>query len=168
MPIAIKLLEAKDVPSLSCAFLNTVWKTPASYFQKLLAAQEQGEIEFLVARYDGVIAGFLYVNWHAGYPHFAEKGIPEIKDLRVLAEFRRRGVATALMDEAEKRMFARSSVVGLGVGLYADYGPAQRMYALRGYIPDGRGITYKEQPVKPGHDVFVDDDLLLYLVKERK
>jgi hypothetical protein len=72
------------------------------------------------------------------------------------------------MDEAEKRMFARSQVAGLGVGLYADYGPAQRMYILRGYVPEGRGITSKEQTVLPGHEVFVDNDLLLYLIKERK
>jgi hypothetical protein len=71
------------------------------------------------------------------------------------------------MDEAEKIMFQRYPVIGLGVGLYADYGPAQQMYIRRGYILDGRGLVYKEQPVKPGNHVFVDDDLLLYLVKKR-
>ncbi len=168
MPITINFLEAHDIPLITAkpSFLN--FNASALYIEKLLAAQRKGEIEFLVARYDGIIAGFLYVNWNAGYPSFAEKSIPEIKDLRVLAEYRRRGIATALIDEAEKCIFARSPVAGIGVGLYADYGPAQRMYALRDYVPDGRGITYKEQPVKPGHDVFVDDDLLLYLVKERK
>jgi hypothetical protein len=53
------------------------------------------------------------------------------------------------------------------VGVYSDYGPAQRMYAKRGYIPDGMGLFHKGQPVKPGRDVFVDDDLVLYLVKEQ-
>jgi GNAT superfamily N-acetyltransferase len=86
----------------------------------------------------------------------------------VLAEFRRRGIATALMDEAEERIFKKSTVAGIGVGLYAGYGPAQRMYILRGYVPDGRGLVHKNEPVSPGHDVFVDDDLLLYFVKERK
>jgi hypothetical protein len=36
----------------------------------------------------------------------------------------------------------RSDVVGLGVGLYPDYGTAQRMYVRRGYLPDGRGVIY--------------------------
>ncbi len=41
----------------------------------------------------------------------------------------------ALMDAAEARAAERSAIVGLGVGLYADYGSAQRMYARRGYLP---------------------------------
>jgi GNAT superfamily N-acetyltransferase len=168
MPITIKLLEQKDIPLITAKPSFLTFNAPAAYFEKLLAEQKRGEIEFLVARYDGIIAGFVYVHWRADYPPFAEKGIPDIKDLRVLPEFRRHGIATALLNEAEKRIFERSSVAGIGVGLYADYGPAQRMYALRGYVPDGRGITYKEQSVKPGRDVFVDDDLLLYLTKERK
>jgi GNAT superfamily N-acetyltransferase len=166
--ISIKLLEASDIPHLANAFLNTVWKTPRSHFEKMLTAQEKGEIVFLVAHSGNAIAGFVYIKWQADYPPFAEKGIPEIRDLRVLAEFRRRGIATAILDEAEKRIFQRSKIVGLGVGLYADYGPAQRMYILRGYVLDGRGLMYNNQPVNPGRDVFVDDDLLLYFVKERK
>ena len=51
--------------------------------------------------------------------------------------------------------------------MYADYGPAQRMYIKRGYVPDGLGLYYKNQPVTPGKNVFVDDDLALYLVKKR-
>jgi len=165
--IAIKLLEISEIPLITSAFINTVWKTPESRFQELFAVQERRERVFLVAHSGNKIAGFVTVKWESDYPPFAEKAIPEIKDLRVLPVFRRRGVATALLDEAEKRIFARSPVAGIGVGLYADYGPAQHMYILRGYAPDGRGISYKNQPVSPGHDVFVDDDLVLYFIKER-
>jgi GNAT superfamily N-acetyltransferase len=166
--ISIKLLEARDIPNLGNAFLNTVWKTPASHFEKMLTAQDKGEIVFLVVHSGNAIAGFVYIKWQADYPPFAGKGIPEIRDLRVLPEFRRRGVATALVDEAERRIFVRSSIAGIGVGLYADYGPAQRMYILRGYVPDGRGLMYNNRPVNPGHDVFVDDELILFFTKERK
>jgi GNAT superfamily N-acetyltransferase len=168
MSVTIKTLQASDISDLATAFLNTVWKTPASHFERMLAAQANGEIAFLVARIEDTIAGFLFIKWQADYPPFAEKGIPEIRDLRVLQQFCRRGVATALMDEAEKRIFMKSKQVGLGVGLYADYGPAQRMYILRGYVPDGRGLMYNNLPVNPGRDVFVDDELLLYFIKERK
>jgi len=168
MAIRIKRLKAQDIPRITSvpSFLN--FNASASYFETLLAAQEKGEIVFLVAHSGNTIAGFVFIKWHADYPPFAEQGIPEIRDLRVLAEFRRRGIATTLMDEAEKRIFERSKIAGIGVGLYADYGPAQRMYILRGYVPDGRGLSYKNRPVYPGHDVFVDDDLLLYFIKERK
>jgi ribosomal protein S18 acetylase RimI-like enzyme len=168
MNITIKLLEASDIPRIMSAFLNTVWKTPESHYQDLLAAQQRGERVFLVACSGSKIAGFVNIKWKSDYPPFAEEGIPEINDLRVLPEFRRRRIATALMDEVEKRIFKRSKIAGIGVGLYADYGPAQRMYVLRGYVPDGRGISYNNHPVNPGRDVFVDDDLLLYFVKEHK
>ncbi len=166
--IKIKLLETNDIPNLAAAFLNTVWHTPASHFEKSLAAQDKGEIVFLIAYLNNAVAGFVFIKWLADYPPFAAQSIPEIRDLRVLAELRRRGVATALMDEAEKRIFKRSKFAGLGVGLYADYGPAQRMYILRGYVPDGRGLMYNNRPANPGHDVFVDDELLLFFTKERR
>ena len=168
MPVKIKLLETVDIPRIMSAFLNSEWHTPESHFQAMLTAQAKGEIVFLVAHYGKAIAGFVFIKWKADYPPFAEKGIPEINDLRVLAEFRRHGIATALMDEAEKRIFTRSPVVGIGVGLYADYGAAQRMYIRRGYIPDGRGLIYDNHPVSPGTNVFVDDELLLFFTKERK
>jgi hypothetical protein len=69
------------------------------------------------------------------------------------------------MDEAERIIGQHSSVAGIAVGLYADYGPAQRLYALRGYVPDTRGIYVGGQPVLPGTQVLVNDDLLLYLTK---
>jgi hypothetical protein len=59
----------------------------------------------------------------------------------------------------------RSGKAALGVGLFEDYGPAQRLYILRGYVPDGCGITYRGERVKYGDRVVVDDDLVLHLVK---
>jgi ribosomal protein S18 acetylase RimI-like enzyme len=168
MAMEISLLKEHDIPLLTSAFNNVVWNTPETYFQKLLEAQEKGEIDFLVACSDKVVAGFVYIKWQADYPPFAEKNIPEIRDLRVLPEFRRRGIATVLMDEAEKRIFTRSKFAGLGVGLYADYGPAQLMYVRRGYVPDGRGLMYRNRPVNPGREISVDDELLMFLIKEHK
>ncbi|MHB8105692.1 MAG: hypothetical protein ACYDG5_09195, partial [Dehalococcoidales bacterium] len=71
MSVTIKPLEAKDITDLAAAFLNTVWKTPASHFERMLAAQEKGEIVFLVARLENAIAGFLFIKWQADYPPFA-------------------------------------------------------------------------------------------------
>jgi hypothetical protein len=56
-------------------------------------------------------------------------------------------------------------VVGVGVGLYADYGAAQRIYARRGYLPDGRGIIHCNQPIEPGAVVRIDDDATLMLTR---
>ncbi len=167
MNINIKLLEAQDIPGVTAAFDNTVWDVPASFLERFLAEQDRGGRTVLAAYADGDFTGYVTIKWQSDYPPFAEKGIPEINDLRVLPDFRRRGIATALVDEAEKRIFERLPIAGIGVGLYADYGAAQRMYILRGYVPDGLGLFCKGQHVKPGQEVTVDDDLVLYFTKER-
>ena len=167
MNIKIKLLEAQEVEPIGSSFASTVWKDITPLLERYLAEQEMGKRIVLVAYLDEDFAGYVTIRWRSDYPPFAEKGIPEINDLRVLPAFRRCGTATALVDEAEKRIFERSPIVGIGVGMYSDYGAAQRMYALRGYVPDGLGLFYKGQHVKPGQEVTVDDDLILYLTKER-
>lgn len=45
------------------------------------------------------------------------------------------------------------------------YGPAQRLYAKRGYIPDGRGGCLGRDPVSPGQTVEIDN-LGLWLIKQ--
>jgi hypothetical protein len=55
---------------------------------------------------------------------------------------------------------------GLGVGLYSDYGAAQRIYVRRGYLPDGRGMMYDNLPVEPGASIPIDDDATLMFTRE--
>ena len=38
----------------------------------------------------------------------------------------------------------------IGVGLYNDYGRAQKLYVHLGYVPDGHGVTYAYQSIVPG------------------
>lgn len=121
----------------------------------------------LLALYEGQFAGSLHVLATSYYPYFAAEGIPEINDFNVIAPLRRHGIGNQLMEAAEKIALDKYGIVGIGVGLYASYGHAQRIYAKRGYIPDGRGIMYKEKPVTPGTEVRVDDDLVLYFTKKR-
>ena len=83
----------------------------------------------------------------------------------MLPRFRRKRIATRLMDAAERVAARYSSVVGIGVGVTADYGVAQRLYALRGYVPDGRGLVYADRPLRRGERVTVDDSLVLRLTK---
>ena len=168
MNITVKLLEAQEVEPVGSLFKDIIyWGDTTPVLKGYFNQQLKGERVILLGYSDKDFAGYVTIMWQSEYPPFAEKGVPEINDLRVLPAFRRRGVASALMDEAEKRVFERSPVVGIGVGVYAAYGVAQRMYVRRGYVPDGRGLYYKTQPVKPWQDVHVDDDLILYLIKER-
>ena len=112
------------------------------------------------------LAAYGSLVWRSQYPPFAEAGIPEIQDMVVSQAWRRRGLATALIAAFEDRARAAGlNTIGIGFGLYADYGPAQRLYVRLGYTPDGRGMTCDNLPAAPGSTVRVDDDLVLWLTK---
>jgi GNAT superfamily N-acetyltransferase len=84
----------------------------------------------------------------------------------VLANYRRRGIASRLLDRAETEAARYSGVVGIAVGLHPGYNAAQRLYAKRGYIPDGRGITYRGCFLEEGASVVLDDDLVMHFTKQ--
>jgi GNAT superfamily N-acetyltransferase len=106
------------------------------------------------------------VNWQPTYAGFADLNIPEIQDLNVLMAYRRKGVAGHLLDRAEAEVARLSGVVEIGVGLHPGYNAAQRLYVKRGYIPDARGITYRNRFVEEGASVVVDDDLVMHFTKQ--
>ncbi len=164
--LQVRSLEDRDLGQMAEAFRILGWDKPRSQYERYLSEQREGRREVFVAFSDGAFAGYLTINWSPGYPPFREAGIPEIQDFNVLPRFRRARVGTRLMDEAELAVSKRSRVVGIGVGLSPDYGPAQRLYVLRGYVPDGRGLTSHGHPVSCGRAVPVDDGLALYLTKE--
>ena len=163
--LSIGPLRASDPEPISAAFAGIGWSKPAEQYLRYLAEQERGVRNVLVGRLGEHFVGYLTIRWSPDYPPFAREQIPEIQDLNVLPPHRRRGIATTLLDHAEELVSARSPVVGIGVGMDPDYGPAQRLYVRRGYVPDGRGLWYRDRPVRYGDDARIDDDLVLHLVK---
>lgn len=123
----------------------------------------------------GCIAGATYENQFLGYgsllrvseyPYFREKNIPDVSAIWIDEPFRRHGLGKKLIEHLQG--IARHEgykTIGIGVGLYKDYGPAQKLYFKMGYQPDGNGITYKGNWVVPGAQHPVDDDLLIWLSK---
>jgi GNAT superfamily N-acetyltransferase len=160
---AIRKLQDDDPKVISAALTALGWDKPVRQYEKYLAEQRDGVRDVLVATVDEEYAGYVTVRWESPYEPFDK--IPEIKDFNVLPKFRRRGIGTGLMDSAEALVAERSDVVAIGVGLYADYGTAQRMYVRRGYIPDGRGLLYNLKQVPPGEMVRNDDDAILMFSK---
>jgi GNAT superfamily N-acetyltransferase len=162
----IRLLESKDIPDIAKAFGELGWDKPASQYETYYAEQKSGARKVFVAFVNGSFAGYLTICWSSTYPPFQEANIPEIVDFNVLPKYRRQRVGTQLMDKAESEIVKVSPVAGIGVGMTADYGAAQRLYVLRGYIPDGRGLHYRGHHVKYGEETMVDDSMALYLTKE--
>jgi len=165
-PPEIHVLADHDPGVISSAFEGAGISKPVSRFQKYFAEQLAGTRNCFIAELESVFAAYLTVNWRPTYPPFAQARIPEIQDLNVLPAFRRRGIANLLLDRAEKEIATRSDAAGISVGLHPGYNQAQRLYAKRGYIPDGRGVTYRDEFVTEGMQVTLDDDLLLHLTKQ--
>jgi GNAT superfamily N-acetyltransferase len=161
----IRLLRDDDILAIADAFAVLGWDKPPAQYRGYLAEQRQGEREVLVAWDGDLFVGYVTVVWNSGYAPFREAGIPEIADFNVLPHVRRLGIGSQLLDEAERRIAERSHVAGIGVGMTADYGAAQRLYVKRGYVPDGRGLVASGHHVRWGETVLVDDDLVLYFTK---
>lgn len=165
--VTIRRATMGDADWMQASFDSRMgWTKAAGYFRACCELQAQDQLVLWVAVDGDDYAGHVKVIWSPDYPYFRDNGIPEINDLAVLPSYRRQGVASQLVDACETIIRERSNVAGIGVGLYADYGPAQRMYVQRGYVPDGNGVTYLDSYVVPGASVPVDDDLVLFLVKQ--
>lgn len=161
----IRTMDESDPAVISAAFTAIGWHKPPALFQRYLAEQEEGRRLAFVAERHGEFAGYVTLLWTSDYSPFAERQVPEVCDLNVLPPHRRHGIGNALLDRAESAASARSKVVGIGVGLYSAYGAAQRIYVRRGYLPDGRGIVYRNQPVEPGAVIRIDDEAALMFTR---
>lgn len=164
-PADFRKLAREDIPFITSAFAEFGWNKAESLYQKYFEEQENDQRCVWVAFKKGVFAGYVTLKWHSEYAPFHEKNIPEISDLNVLPKFRKQGIGSVLLDRAEIEARKKSSTVGIGVGLSADYGEAQRLYVRRGYLPDRRGITYNYQSVSFNGNVRLDDDLVLWFTK---
>ncbi len=136
------------------------------YFERCLKEQNAKKRQVFIAKC-GEDAGYGMLNWAPQYALYNRLDIPEIQDLNVIPDMRQQGIATAIINHCED--IARNEDcehIGISVGLYPDYGPAQRLYAKLGYMPDGNGVSYDRQPVSPAEIRPVDDNLCLMMVKD--
>ena len=162
----IQPLDRSDIPMITAGFEESGWNKSASQYERYLMEQVLKIRDMYVAWVTGQFAGYLTICWQSSYTPFREKNIPEIMDFNVLPRFRRLGIGTQLMDRAETEIAKVGPRAGIGVGMTPDYGAAQRLYVLRGYIPDGNGLYYLGRAAQYGSIIKVDDNLALYLTKE--
>ena len=161
----IRKMQTSDVKELSQGFINQGWPGREEILARYFLEQECGEREVLVAEVGGALAGYVTILPCAKQGPFAGM-VPELSDFNVFEPFQNQGIGNLLMEEAEKRVKLISDKVTLGVGLHSGYGPAQRLYIKRGYIPDGSGVWYQNH--RPAIDATCEDigDLVLYLSKD--
>ena len=161
---SIRKMQESDIKDLSRGFTSQGWPSREEILTRYFKEQKNGEREVLVAEIDGVVAGYITILPDAKQGPFARMA-PELSDFNVFEPFQNQGIGNLLLEEAEKRVKLFSDKVTLGVGLHSDYGPAQRLYIKRGYIPDGTGVWY--QNYQPAINAVCEDigELVLYLSK---
>lgn len=164
--LRIARVEARGLDAVVRLFADQVYRGDLDLARLHFADHAQGQGDTLLALVDGRLAGFLTLRWQSNNPLFRREGIPLIHHLQVFPAFQRQGIATQLMETAEKLIATRASRAGITVGLFDVYGPAQRLYAKRGYLPDGRGACQGRRPLEQGETVVVDHDLIIWMTKD--
>lgn len=161
---SIRKMQSSDIKDLSRGFISQGWPSREEILTRYFKEQESGEREVLVAEVEGAVAGYITILPDAKQGPFAGMA-PELSDFNVFEPFQNQGIGNLLLEEAEKRVRLISDKVTLGVGLHSGYGPAQRLYIKRGYIPDGTGVWYQNH--QPAMNAVCEDigELVLYLSK---
>ena len=161
---SIRKMQESDIQELSRGFISQGWPGREEILDRYFLEQESGEREVLVAEVEGAVAGYITILPDAKQGPFAEI-YPELSDFNVFEPFQNQGIGNLLLEEAEKQVRLISDKVTLGVGLHSGYGPAQRLYIKRGYIPDGTGVWYQNH--QPAMIAVCEDigELILYLSK---
>ena len=147
MNCTIRNMIKSDIESLSHGFMNQGWPGREEILARYFLEQESGGREVLVAEIDGAVAGYVTILPSAKHGPFAEV-YPELSDFNVFEHFSKSRDWESTARRSRKRVKFVSSKVTLGVGLHLGYGPAQRLYIRRGYIPDGTGVWYQKSTLE--------------------
>jgi hypothetical protein len=96
----ISLLESKNIDKFRQSF-------PDFLFQK----SPNNLLEVYLLSLKDVIIGYGVLNFQSSYPPFAKTGIPEIKDVSVLVEYKNQGFEEKLIEHMEKIVIQKGSLV---------------------------------------------------------
>lgn len=165
--IAIRQADNKDIQALYAIAAKMQAVHEAGYFERCMEEQAaERRLVFIAKDGQGHAVGYAQLNFYPTYAPFRRLNIPEIQDVNVVPHARRQGIGMQLVERCEEHARAKGhGDIGIGVGLNASFGQAQRLYVRRGYVPDGAGVCHDDDPVTAGALYAIDDVLTLKLVK---
>lgn len=163
--LIIRSMQSEDAQIIYQTYLSYGWHPTLDTYLNYYEEQNAKKRKVFIAEYKGQVVGLCTLVLNPDEGSLANKGIPEIVDLCVFFNMHRQGIGNKLLDIAEDEASKIANLVYLAVGLHSGYGAAQRIYIKRGYIPDGTGVWYKNNPLEQYADCCNDDELVLYLSK---
>ncbi len=166
----IEVLSPQTQPFfLTMIEANKFFGDDPSFYDRCFERQSLGELDIVLALMQEQCIGYGLLNWRPKYAYFKKLGLPEIQDLNVVSDYRRRGVGTALIKFCENMAIQKGyDEMGIGVGLDSSFASAQRLYVKGGYVPDGQGISYDRKQVTAGEFRPIDSNLCLMMTKKLK
>ena len=96
----IRIMNYDDIMSI-CKADNDESEQNERYLKNQLANQDKRECSALLALYHGEIAGYVFLYYRCKWGGLANCNVPGVVDLIVFEKYRKKGIATALMDVAE-------------------------------------------------------------------
>lgn len=169
--IILQSLREKDLPAVieTFSFPWTSLQATKMKWEHYYTEQQKGIRTVCLARIQDEYIGYGSLLRMSEYPSFRNNGIAEINDIWTSPKYRGSEIGKKLIRHLEEIALQKSyKQVGIGVGLYRDYGPAQKLYIQMGYLPDENGVTYRCRPVVPGDAYPLNDDLLIWFKKDLK
>ena len=164
--IRIRSMEPEDAKTLHDTYASYGWHPQPETYAGYYADQEAGTRLVFIVEYMGAVKGQCTLELQPKEGPWAGQNIPVITDLTVFFDVHGKGLGTRLLDAAEAGAARFSDTVCLAVGLHSGYGPAQRIYVKRGYVPDGSGVWYRGRVLDQYAPCVNDDDLVLWLSKK--
>lgn len=133
--LVIRPMGEGDIPALCRAEGGETTENRECFERYLYWQQQLNDCVFLLAFFDGQLAGHLFVFYH-DCPGGAESvDMPRLADLRVFEPFRRQGVGSALLKAGEQV----ASTINDHAFLTVDRDdPMHQAYERRGYYPNGK------------------------------
>jgi GNAT superfamily N-acetyltransferase len=166
MSIELRLATNETIDTFLSLAAQDFFSGSEAEARENLGPFDESETSFILAYEGPEPVGIVTVRWQPNYPPFRSKGIPFIQNIEIRYDLRGQGYGSRVMAAVEQLVSERSPKVGTCVALFDAYGPAQRLYAKRGYLPDGRGACHRFTPLQRGEVITLDDDHLLWLVKD--
>ncbi|MZQ85339.1 GNAT family N-acetyltransferase [Paenibacillus sp. 5J-6] len=165
-------LEIKEAQESQLDFLVTQFSPDNPKFQyNRFAVQKRGEGLYMIAWHNNAPVGHFLLRWSG--PHV--ESVTKLVDIShsafleaglTIDEYRRKGVATAIIKEAERLAKERKCTsIGLEVGI--SNAEAKRLYQKLGYIDWGHGEfliswEYEDEYGNTG----IETEVVIYMQKE--
>ena len=168
MEVIYRPMIESDIEQMDAGFIAQGWGSRRAVLEKYYREQADGTRYVVFAEMDGKAVGYATLLRNDPHGPFANQNLPVVNDFNVLECCQGHGVGSGILDRIEAYAATFSDVITLGVGMHPGYGSAQRLYAKRGYIPDGSGLWYRDRLLAMNEECCNNDDLVLYLSKKLK